>query len=393
MQGKAVMARKQRFGWGMAASVLAVMVLVFAALVSSWLGLDAEARGRAAVEQATGLERDVADARALAATVAALQSELALEALRGAELDTRNPRMAAYQTSLDALRVALARVSGARLDDRERELLAAAQGAIERFVRIAAEGAAGLRTGSRTDKLVASNALLDSARPLADQATGQIRALERLVAGRAEEAAEDADAAAQRARVLLILFGGSSLLLALILARTLSESIARRAELTSQLAELARVDGLTGVCNRRSWEEELARGLERARRTGKLCTVALIDLDHFKRFNDTHGHQRGDALLRTAAQAFAARLRNDDLIARYGGEEFAVLLHGCNLDNAMLLFERLQGMLPAGQTFSAGVADSDGKEEGDAVVARADAALYRAKELGRNRSVGAPARA
>jgi diguanylate cyclase (GGDEF)-like protein len=95
--------------------------------------------------------------------------------------------------------------------------------------------------------------------------------------------------------------------------------------------------------------------------------------------------------LRSTAQAFAARLRNDDLIARYGGEEFAVLLHGCDLENAMRLFDRLQGMLPAGQTFSAGIASSDGREEGQAVVGRADAALYRAKELGRNRTLAAPA--
>ena len=380
------MAQKQRIGWGMAASVLAVMVLVFAALVSSWLGLDAEARGRATLEQAAQLERAVADARVLAATVAALRSELALDALRGEALDPRSRRLAAYQDALDGLRAALARLGGAALLERERALLAAAQRAIERFARIAADGAG----GPRSARLQAANAQLEAARLLADQAIGQMRALEQQVAERAGEAAEDADEAARRARVLLIVFGGSSLLLALVLARTLSESMVRRAELLGQLAELARVDSLTGVANRRAWDDELARGLERARRTGKPCSVALIDLDHFKRFNDMHGHQRGDALLHTAAQAFAARLRNDDLIARYGGEEFAVLLHGCALDSALQLFERLQGMLPAGQTFSAGVTHSDGKEESLAVVARADAALYRAKGQGRNCTVGAP---
>jgi diguanylate cyclase (GGDEF)-like protein len=385
------MAEEKRFGWGMAASVLAVMVLVFAALVSSWLGLDAEARGRAVVGQAAQLERDVAEARALAATVAGLQSELALDALRGDELDAANPRVAVYRTELAALRSALKRLQGAPLAPSERELLDAAQVSIERFVDVHRQGAALLRAGSRTDKLIATNALLDSARPLADRAVGQVRLLERSVAGRAAEAAEDADTAAQRARVLLIVFGGSSLLLALILARTLTESMARRADLVKQLAELARVDGLTGVCNRRAWDDELARGLERARRTGRRCSVGLIDLDHFKRYNDTHGHQRGDAMLRSTAQAFATRLRDDDLIARYGGEEFAVLLHGCNIDDAMTLFERLQGMLPAGQTFSAGVADSDGREVPAAVLARADAALYRAKELGRNRTVATSA--
>jgi diguanylate cyclase (GGDEF)-like protein len=84
-------------------------------------------------------------------------------------------------------------------------------------------------------------------------------------------------------------------------------------------------------------------------------------------------------------------LRNDDLIARYGGEEFAVLLHGCDLENATRLFDRLQGMLPAGQTFSAGITASDGREDAQAVLGRADGALYRAKELGRNRTVAVPA--
>jgi diguanylate cyclase (GGDEF)-like protein len=203
--------------------------------------------------------------------------------------------------------------------------------------------------------------------------------------------AGNAQGAAARTRVLVLALSGTSLLLALVLARALAQSVKRQAELVRQLAELARVDALTGVPNRRVWDEELAKGLERARRAGKPCSVGLIDLDHFKRFNDTHGHQRGDALLRSTAQAFASRLRNDDLIARYGREEFAVLLHGCDLESATRLFDRLQDMLPAGQTFSAGITASDGREDAQAVLGRAYAALYRAKEFGRNRTVAVPA--
>ena len=203
--------------------------------------------------------------------------------------------------------------------------------------------------------------------------------------------AGDAQTVATRARMLVLALSGASLLLALVLARALAQSVRRQAELVRQLGELARVDALTGVPNRRVWDEELGKGLERARRAGKPCSVGLIDLDHFKRFNNTHGHQRGDALLRSTAQAFASRLRNDDLIARYGGEEFAVLLHGCDLESATRLFDRLQGMLPAGQTFSAGITASDGREDLQAVFGRVYAALYRAKELGRNRTVAVPA--
>lgn len=385
------MVRKVRFVKSMAASALAVMVLVFAALVSSWVGLNAESRGRGAVAQAAQLERDVAQARALASRAAALQSEIALEALRGARLDEDNARVTDYRATLRALRDGLERLHAAPLSPDERQRLAAAQASIDRFVAIHGAAAPHLRAPSRVTKLQAVGALLDAARPVADEAVVQIRALERLVAARAAQAAEAADDAAQRARVLLILFGGASLLLALTLARTLSNTLARRAQLVGQLAELARVDAVTGVFNRRVWDEELARGLERARRTGRRCSVGLVDLDHFKRYNDAHGHQRGDALLRAAAQAFATRLRGDDLIARFGGDEFAVLLHGCELDQAIQLFERLQNMLPAGQTFSAGIADSEGREGAAQVLARADEALYRAKELGRNRSVGAPA--
>ena len=385
------MVRKRRFAKSMAASALAVMVLVFAALVSSWVGLDAESRGRDAVAQAAQLERDVAQARALASRAAALQSEIALEALRGERLGEDNARVADYRATLQALHEGLERLHAAPLASGERERLAAAQASIDRFVAIHGAAAPHLRAPSRVAKLQAVGALLDAARPVADEAVAHIRALERLVAARAAEAGEAADEAAQRARVLLIVFGGSSLLLALTLARTLGNTLARRAQLVGQLAELARVDALTGVFNRRVWDEELARGLERARRTGRRCSVGLVDLDHFKRYNDAYGHQRGDALLRAAAQAFATRLRGDDLIARFGGDEFAVLLHGCDLDQAIQLFERLQNMLPGGQTFSAGIADSEGREGAAQVLARADEALYRAKELGRNCSVGAPA--
>jgi len=386
------MSQTHRFRWGMAAAVLAVMALVFAALVSSWLGMSAEQSARASVLEASQLARRVLAAKARADELAALLTEYALAALRGERVDDASPQREAYARTRAALRAQLEQIGAEPLETQERLLLTAAGSSLERFDRVVSEIAALMRRGAPGERLEASAYVLEAAAPLAEHTANLILALEARVAQRAEAAAEQGRAAAERARVQLIAFGGLSLLLALLLARSLADSMAKRAELMRQFSELARVDGLTGVPNRRAWDEEIARGLERARRTGQRCAVGLIDLDHFKRYNDTEGHQRGDLLLRETARALATRLRNGDLIARYGGEEFAVLLHGCDLKSGLKLFERLHEAPPGGQTFSAGLTDSDGREAEAMVLARADHALYRAKREGRNRTAatGAP---
>ena len=126
-----------------------------------------------------------------------------------------------------------------------------------------------------------------------------------------------------------------------------------RAALLSRLEAVARTDDLTGLRNRRAWEEELPRELARAERDGAPLSVAMLDLDHFKRFNDERGHQAGDRLLKQAAAAWAGRLRVIDVIARYGGEEFALAVPGCDLEDALALVESLRSATPGGQTCSA----------------------------------------
>ncbi|MFI5494981.1 diguanylate cyclase [Actinoplanes sp. NPDC051859] len=177
---------------------------------------------------------------------------------------------------------------------------------------------------------------------------------------------------------------GSMVLTLLIVLRT-ADLVRRVAQQAAQLEELARNDGLTGVANRRTLDTELPRILARARRSGETVTLGMIDIDHFKRYNDTYGHAGGDRLLKEATAAWQSDLRADDLLARYGGEEFTVVLSGTDHNVATALFERLRRKTPREQTFSAGLAEWDGTESPDALLARADRALYRAKEAGRNR--------
>jgi diguanylate cyclase len=156
--------------------------------------------------------------------------------------------------------------------------------------------------------------------------------------------------------------------------------------LVSRLEGLARTDPLTGVPNRRVWEEELPRELERARRMRTGLCVAMIDLDNFKAYNDRHGHQAGDLVLKEAASAWRAEVRSTDLLARYGGEEFTLLLPACALEDAVAIVERLRAATPL-VTCSVGLAAWDFQEASADLLARADQALYLAKSEGRNRYV------
>jgi diguanylate cyclase (GGDEF)-like protein len=161
-------------------------------------------------------------------------------------------------------------------------------------------------------------------------------------------------------------------------------SAIERADLLARLQSLAETDGLTGLPNRRTWDETIRAAVAAATRSGARLCVAVVDLDHFKRFNDEHGHQAGDRLLKAAAAAWRGALRETDTLARYGGEEFAVALPGCELEEAEVVLERLRRLTPEGLTCSIGLACWDGREADYELVARADAALYDAKRSGRD---------
>jgi diguanylate cyclase (GGDEF)-like protein len=194
-------------------------------------------------------------------------------------------------------------------------------------------------------------------------------------------------------------FAGGADQLATMLAEQVSLALANL-DLREQLRSQAIRDQLTGLYNRRFLEDALTRETGRAARSGEPVAVAILDVDHFKRVNDTYGHEAGDAVLRELGQALLKTIRKTDIVGRFGGEEFLILLPGASVEvaqaRALAVLEAVRAMevaIPNGAplnhiTASIGVAAMPlHVARGDALVAAADAALYQAKGQGRNRVV------
>jgi diguanylate cyclase (GGDEF)-like protein len=168
--------------------------------------------------------------------------------------------------------------------------------------------------------------------------------------------------------------------------------------LRRRLGEMAHTDPLTGLSNRRQFENNLQGELAAIRRYGGQCAMAMVDVDFFKQYNDAHGHVAGDVLLKTLAEVMKSQVRSTDLLTRYGGEEFGLIMSRTSKVEALRTVERLRAVVeaygfkdeqtqPGGRlTISAGLAAAP--EDGidfDSIVRRSDEALYAAKRNGRNR--------
>ena len=173
----------------------------------------------------------------------------------------------------------------------------------------------------------------------------------------------------------------------------------QNAHYVERVKQLAYLDGLTGIFNRRFFELRIVEEIERARRFGTGMAVVMVDIDQFKRLNDEFGHSLGDEVLRQVSSIFHQQLRKIDVLCRYGGEEFAILLSQTNAVHALGVAEKLRKTVEAWQfpgvprpvTISAGTANySEHGTTRDELVKAADAGLYAAKQEGRNRVCLAP---
>lgn len=163
--------------------------------------------------------------------------------------------------------------------------------------------------------------------------------------------------------------------------------ITDRKEADLKMAAMANEDALTGLANRRAWNDRVCDEMIRAERAGTPMCIAVLDLDKLKQVNDTQGHEAGDRLLRAAAACWESVLRDGDFVARLGGDEFAVIFPDCTEREALSVIERMAAAMPAGYGFSAGVARWDRQEDPTSTVVRSDVALYAAKVAGGNRAL------
>jgi len=178
----------------------------------------------------------------------------------------------------------------------------------------------------------------------------------------------------------------------------MAEELADLRAQVNRLSRDSRTDALTGIANRRAFDESLARMMRDAEANAEGLCLILADIDHFKRFNDTHGHLVGDEVIRFVAQEMEQCVKGRDLVARYGGEEFAVLLPTTRLEGALMLGESIRAIIEVEAlerdgadyhvTLSLGVAQYRPGESASNFIDRADASLYRSKALGRNRVTG-----
>lgn len=360
---------------------VAALAMVVLAIAASLFELRHDRTVRHQYEDALAMTHLAFDAQSLATRMRALQDLASQQASAAGGAD------AGLRGAVRAVEVDRAEWERRVDDEQARDLPGEAKDHLEELRAALAQMSAALEASLAQGPEGASRSAGDSDRAYLSAVEAAQSALlasvraggDRLLIG-GHTVGEISAAAVVVASLLALVLGGA-------LAALINQAQHENRAAIGVMGELLRTDPLTGITNRRGLDENLPVEMARAKRAGSTLTVAMLDLDYFKRYNSRRGHAGGDSLLRIAAQGWRKQLRPTDMLVRYGGEEFTLVLPSCDAEQACQLIARLRPILPDSQTFSAGVATWDFRESGDELLRRADEALLVAKKQGRNRTV------
>jgi diguanylate cyclase (GGDEF)-like protein len=333
------------------------------ALVLSRLALETQQESSALRDQQVTLARSLASSTTLSAA----------------------PDAAALKSAIAGLDAKVDRIGRFELSDEEQQRLNELKTALADLAAVTSRLVQGASSG--TTGVEVARELAARSQQRFEVFENSLSALMEAVRSRTVNIGRNAEELNLLGRNTLMVFFVATLALGSLAAWVAARTERTNRALLDRVQQIAREDALTGAVNRRGLDDVLPIEFARAQRSGDPLTLVMIDLDHFKRFNDRRGHPAGDALLRGAAQAWLKQLRPTDMLARYGGEEFSLVLPSTDVVQAEHLVERLRSLVPERQTFSAGIAHWDGRETAKELLQRADAALLQAKKAGRNRTM------
>ncbi len=372
-----------------AAISIALLALFFVvSIFFGWLGWKANLQQQVKWRESNRLTYLALETKFLAADFNGWQTAYAFDVVRGVPGATEDEAFSRrhFLDSSQSFELEVNQIKSHLKTESELERWNRVHSSFQRYMDVDREVIAAYRSGEAQEIQRANELVLGREIDLFTEISHSTEELIVLVLNLSNQILQDAESSSNWSYRMMLLCGICILFLLNFSVSRANRFVDYQRKLLHKIGKIAHTDGLTGIANRRVWDEELPKLVEQAELQEKPLTVVILDLDHFKNFNDTRGHQAGDVLLRTTAQAWNAQLRSGDLLARYGGEEFGMLLPKCGPDNAYKIVERLRLSVPDDQTFSAGIALWDGQEKPEDTVARADAALYLAKQNGRNRS-------
>lgn len=365
----------------------AVVVLAVALMIGGVLlaihAMTVEREIRASYEEALALSQLALETQQSSAQLRNWQARIARGLTQTPALSPE-PDVAVVQSAMHGLTAKLTEIQGfrlsadeqSRLDDLRRALAEIAN--VTRLLEARRSDEVDIETARRFVALSAQRS--EVFETMLSELVGAVRL-------RSLNAARQADQLNVFARYALIAFCAVILALGLLSLLLTIRKLRENRDVLARMHQAAREDPLTGAVNRRGLDDALPIEFSRAKRSNEPLSLVMIDLDHFKRYNDRRGHPAGDAVLRGAAQAWLKLLRPTDILVRYGGEEFTLVLAGVDAEHAVQMVDRLRAVVPDRQTFSAGVATWDEKETATEVLQRADQALLQAKKAGRNRTM------